>query len=73
MIINKNPRYRPELSNPNYHAYMIRMWEEGKHDSHEIRLTAQNTRTGERKGFTDWEALMHFLQTAIEGQEQIQQ
>lgn len=73
MIINENPRQRPELSNPNYHAYMVRMWPEESHNSHKIRLTVQDTRTGERKGFTDWEGLLHYLQAAVEGNDQIQQ
>ena len=70
MIINENPRYRPELNSPTYHAYMIRMWEEEGHDSHKIRLTAQDTRTGERKGFTTWEDLVVYLQKAINPNEQ---
>lgn len=70
MIINENPRHRPELSNPKYHAFMIRMWEEKDHDSHKIRVMVQDTRTGERKGFTDWEALTHYLQAAIDKQNQ---
>jgi hypothetical protein len=41
------------------------MWLEESHSSHKIRVTAQNTLTGERKGFTDWEALTKYLQTAI--------
>jgi hypothetical protein len=73
MIINENPRHRPELSNPNYRAYMIRMWEEEGHSSHKIRLTAQDTRTGERKGFTNWEDLVRYLQAAINEKEQLQQ
>ena len=73
VIINENPRSRPELDNPNYHAYMVRMWEEADHESHKIRLTVQDTRTGERKGFTDWEALVRYLQTAIKHEAPIQQ
>lgn len=73
MIINENPRQRPELTNPNYHAYMIRMWEETGDSRHKIRLTVQDTRTGERKGFTDWQALVHHLQAAIDTKECNQQ
>jgi hypothetical protein len=64
-IINENPRHRPELASPSYHAYMIRVWEEEGHADNKMRLTAQDTRTGERKGFTDWQALVNYLQTAI--------
>jgi hypothetical protein len=73
VIINENPRHRPELANPNYHAYMVRMWAEEGHKSHKIRLTIQDTRTGERKGFTDWDGLLHYLQSAIEVREPIPQ
>ncbi|MCB9421194.1 MAG: hypothetical protein H6667_15440 [Ardenticatenaceae bacterium] len=72
-IINENPRHRPELDNPHYHAYMIRMWEEEGHDEHKIRLTTQDTRTGERKGFTDWNDLVRYLKAAIELSEPITQ
>ena len=70
MIINENPRHRPELSNPKYHAFTLRMWEEKNHDSQKIRVMVQDTRTGERKGFTDWETLTQYLQAAIDNQNQ---
>lgn len=72
-IINENPRHRPELANPNYHAYMIRLWEEEGHSDNKLRLTAQDTRTGERKGFTDWAELVRYLQAAIESRKPITQ
>lgn len=45
----------------NYSVYMLRIWNEGQ-ASQPKRLTVENTRTGSRVGFTDWEGLVSFLE-----------
>ena len=44
----------------NYDVYMLRIWKEGQSDQPK-RLTVENTRTGSRVGFTDWNNLVAFL------------
>ena len=58
-IINYKQPTRREL---NYFVYMIRVWSDSEQDANAIRLTAENTRTGQRTGFTSWEELVQYLQ-----------
>ncbi len=53
---------QPTRREPNYFVYMIRVWSDSEQDTDAIRLTAENTRTGQRTGFTSWEELVQYLQ-----------
>ena len=44
----------------NYDVFMLRIWKEGRSEKSR-RLTVENTRTGSRVGFTEWDALVLFL------------
>lgn len=44
----------------NYDVYMLRIWNED-HSDKPKRLTIENTKTGSRVGFTDWDKLVAFL------------
>lgn len=44
----------------NYDVYMLRIWKE-EQSNQPKRLTVENTRTGSRVGFTDWNNLVAFL------------
>lgn len=58
-IINYN---QPSRRDPNYFVYMIRVWSDSEQGTDNIRLTAEDTRTGQRSGFTTWEELVGHLQ-----------
>jgi hypothetical protein len=45
----------------NYDVFMLRIWKE-EQTNQPTRLTVENTRTGSRVGFTDWETLVAFLE-----------
>ena len=45
----------------NYDVYMLRIWKEDQSDKPK-RLTIENTKTGSRVGFTDWDKLVAFLE-----------
>jgi len=44
----------------NYEVYMLRIWKEGQSNQSK-RLTLENTKTGSRVGFTEWDKLVAFL------------
>lgn len=44
-----------------YHAYLVRLWQDGPHTP--WRASAQCAQTGEKRLFVDLEALFTFLQT----------
>ena len=64
-IINHNQHHRRELPTPNYHVYMVRMWTDVPSKQGEVRLSAEDTRTGQRTGFTSWDKLVQHLQRQI--------
>ncbi|MFQ5420467.1 MAG: hypothetical protein ACE5EY_08905 [Anaerolineae bacterium] len=45
-----------------YHVFVLRMWGEYEDDTSGLRLSIENTHTGQRQGFTDWERMLQFLQ-----------
>lgn len=48
-----------------YQVFMLRIWQEPKQPGSEstiTRLSIENTKTGKRIGFADWDQLMDFLQ-----------
>ncbi|MCP4423749.1 MAG: hypothetical protein GY803_04580 [Chloroflexi bacterium] len=61
-IIAYDQRQRRGQSTPNYYVYMVRVWSEATPDENGLRLTAEDTRTGHRAGFTDWEEFVQHLQ-----------
>lgn len=44
-----------------YRTYVLRIWNENQ-NSDSRRLTLENTRTGSRVGFTEWETLIAYLE-----------
>ena len=44
-----------------YQIFVLRMWGEGNNGTRTVRLSVENTDTGQRSGFTDWEKMMQFL------------
>jgi hypothetical protein len=59
-IINQPYRQR---RGADYHVYMVRVWSEPEAGEDAIRLTAEDARTGQRIGFTDWDKLVQHLQS----------
>jgi len=55
---------------PRYHAYLLRLWQERPASSERPavwRLSLEDTRTRQRRGFGSLEGLMAFLQAQLEG------
>lgn len=44
-----------------YRTYVLRIWHENQNGDSR-RLTLENTRTGSRVGFTEWETLIAYLE-----------
>lgn len=69
-IINPIPYSSPYKSprrSTNYRVYMLRVWRENSASTGSLRLTLEDTRTGDRVGFTNWEKLATYLEGKIEG------
>jgi hypothetical protein len=49
----------------NYHAYLLRLWREN--DNAPWRVTLQDSRTGEKIGFTDLKKFSDYLEDKTEG------
>lgn len=57
---------------PRYHAYLLRLWQERPASSERPavwRLSLEDTRTRQRRGFGSLEELMAFLQAQLEAGE----
>lgn len=68
-MINPLPYQRSEKNqgNPsNYRVYMLRVWRENSSSSGSLRLTVEDTRTGNRVGFTDWDEFAMYLHGEID-------
>lgn len=68
-IINPVPYSSPYKSprhSASYRVYMLRVWRENSSSSGSLRLTLEDTRTGDRVGFTNWEKLATYLEEKIE-------
>jgi hypothetical protein len=48
-------------SQPGFFSYLLRIWKVENGDETRFRISIENTATGERKGFTNLEALIAFL------------
>jgi hypothetical protein len=60
---------RPIYHIPPYRAYLLRLWcEQGRSDASAVawRFSLEDTQTGARRGFADFEALVIFLSGLIE-------
>lgn len=66
----KRPGNRvPGRQLPPYQAYLLRLWcEESRDDASAVawRFSLEDTQTGARRGFADFEALVIFLSGLIE-------
>lgn len=49
-----------------YRVYMLRVWRENSSSSGSLRLTVEDTRTGSRVGFTDWDEFATYLHDEID-------
>lgn len=60
---------------PRYRAYLLRFWEErGQPTSVAVwRFSLEDPHTGQRHGFATLDALLAFLQTQIDGEQQSHQ
>lgn len=47
-----------------YHAYLLRIWQEDQQErsQHSWRFSLEDAHTGQRRGFSDLDALLIFLQ-----------
>ncbi len=54
---------------PNYQVYMLRVWRENSSSSKSLRLTVEDTRSGNRVGFTDWDEFATYLHGTIDGEQ----
>jgi hypothetical protein len=64
-IINDKQPLRREQPMSQYHVFLVRLWPNSSQDPQSIRISAENTRTGQRFGFTNWEDLSQYLQKHI--------
>ncbi len=65
-IINYKHPTRREQPTSNYHVFLVRMWSNPTQDSQSVRISAENTRTGQRTGFTNWDDLSQYLQENLD-------
>ncbi len=49
-----------------YQIFVLRMWDEIGNETRKVRLSVENTHTGQRKGFTDWEQMTQFLRQQMQ-------
>jgi hypothetical protein len=60
---------------PHYRSYLLTLWEERGRESdgsHVWRLSLQDPRTGQRRGFASLEALVAALQQEMDGIDSLQ-
>lgn len=65
----ERPEKQPIYHVPAYRAYLLRLWcEQGRSDVSAVvwRFSLEDTQTGARRGFADFEALVIFLSGLVE-------